>query len=467
MGNRIKKIILGKTFGEVSKSIAKSTRLKSEDIYRTEDNKSSESIEDIEIIPEYLEAKKLIEEGKQIIFVTGGAGTGKSTFVRWLASEFYGTNLICAPTGIAALTIGGKTIHSLCRFPPSWIVREEIKPFPKSLASKARLLIIDEISMVNANLLDSMNVFFKINRNNKSPFGGISVVMVGDLFQLPPIVNNSTKPLFDKIYDSPKFFSAKLIEKSSVHSIELTKAFRQVDQEFVDLLAKIREGNELEQALKELNSKCKITNDPPEGAVWLAPRHVDVDRVNTSRLSKLPGKKKNYEGLVGGKFKENQLPVPISIDLKIGAQVVLANNTKNWVNGTVAIVTKMLTDRIEVSLVDDDKKKIHEVTKYTWNQYDYKFNDTTEKIEKVKIGEYTQLPVILAWAMTIHKSQGLTIDKVHLDLGAGAFETGQTYVALSRCRSLKNLTLSKEVKSGDIKVDPESSAFYKILREGN
>jgi hypothetical protein len=291
--------------------------------------------------------------------------------------------------------------------------------------------------------------------------------MVGDLFQLPPIVTSSTKPLFDKIYDSPKFFSAKLIEKSSVQSIELTKAFRQVDQEFVDLLKKIREGNDLERALEELNSKCKITNDPPEGAVWLAPRHVDVDRVNSSRLSKLVGKKKNYEGSIVGKFKENQLPVPISVDLKVGAQVILANNTKQWVNGTVAIVTKMLEDRIQVSLVEDDKKRIHEVSKYTWVQYDYKFNEKTEMIEKIKIGEYTQIPVILAWAMTIHKSQGLTIDKVHLDLGTGAFETGQTYVALSRCRSLKNLTLSKEVKSEDIKVDPESSAFYKILREGN
>jgi len=466
MANRIKKIILGKTFGEVSKAIIKSTRLNSENIYKSEEVKSVEGIEDIEILPEYLEAKKLIEDGEQIVFVTGGAGTGKSTFVRWLAKEFYGTNLICAPTGIAALTIGGKTIHSLCRFPPSWIVRDEIKPFPKSLAAKAKLLIIDEISMVNANLLDSMNVFFKINRNNKSPFGGISVVMVGDLFQLPPIVTDSTKPLFEKVYDSPKFFSAKLIEKASVHSIELTKAFRQVDQDFVDLLAKIREGTDLDLALKELNSKCKITNDPPEGAVWLAPRHVDVDRVNSSRLSQLEGKKKNYEGVVSGKFKENQLPVPLSIDLKVGAQVVLANNTKHWVNGTVAIVTKLLSDRIEVSLVEDEKKRTYEVTKYTWNQYDYKFNETTDKIEKINIGEYTQIPVILAWAMTIHKSQGLTIDKVHLDLGAGAFETGQTYVALSRCRSLKNLTLSKEVKSGDIKVDPESSAFYKILREG-
>jgi ATP-dependent exoDNAse (exonuclease V) alpha subunit len=467
MVDRKEKAILGKTFGEVSKSIAKLTRLKSENIYNSEESRSNENIEDIEILPEYLEAKKLIEDGEHLIFVTGGAGTGKSTFVRWLANEFDGNTLICAPTGIAALTIGGKTIHSLCRFPPSWIVRDEIKPVTKSLASKAKLLIIDEVSMVNANLLDSMNVFFKINRNNKSPFGGISVVMVGDLFQLPPIVTSSTKPLFDKIYDSPKFFSAKLIEKSSVQSIELTKAFRQVDQEFVDLLKKIREGNDLERALEELNSKCKITNDPPEGAVWLAPRHVDVDRVNSSRLSKLVGKKKNYEGSIVGKFKENQLPVPISVDLKVGAQVILANNTKQWVNGTVAIVTKMLEDRIQVSLVEDDKKRIHEVSKYTWVQYDYKFNEKTEMIEKIKIGEYTQIPVILAWAMTIHKSQGLTIDKVHLDLGTGAFETGQTYVALSRCRSLKNLTLSKEVKSEDIKVDPESSAFYKILREGN
>ena len=464
MANRTKKTILGKTFGEVSKSIAKSTRLKSESVYNSEDIKPDENIEDIEIIPEYLEAKKLIDSGEQLIFVTGGAGTGKSTFVRWLDQEYSGKNLICAPTGIAALTIGGKTIHSLCRFPPSWIVKDDIKLYPKSLAKEAKLLIIDEISMVNPNLLDSMNEFFKMNRKSKSPFGGITVVMVGDLFQLPPIVTKTTKPLFDRMYDSAKFYSAKLISGSNFSSIELTKAFRQVDQEFVDILANIREGKEIQTTLNELNSKCKITNDPPEGAVWLSPRHIDVDKVNANRLKSLPGKKKSYNGEITGKFKEHQLPVPISVDLKVGAQVVLANNTKSWVNGTVAIVTSLLEDRIQVALVSDKNKKIYEVLYHTWFQYDYFYNENSKRIEKIKVGEYRQLPVILAWAMTIHKSQGLTIDRVHIDLGIGAFESGQTYVALSRCRTLKNLTLSKDIKSEDIKIDPEASAFYSFIR---
>lgn len=453
-----------KSFGQISKLIKKATSL--EEFYKNKkisENKNEHHY-DIEILPEYIQAKSLINEGEQIIFVTGGAGTGKSTFIKWLDMEYSGQNIICAPTGIAAINIKGKTIHSLCQFPPAWIVQEDIKPRTKSLAAKAKLLIIDEISMVNANLLDAMNTFFKINRKNKLPFGGISVVMVGDLFQLPPIVTEITKPLFEKYYETPKFFSAKLIEKSSFKCIELTKAFRQVDQEFVDLLANIREGRDLEKTLEKFNSKCLITENPQEGAVWLAPRHFDVDKINNSRLAMISNIKKNYQGVLINKFKESQLPVPVSIDLKVGAQVVLTNNTKHWVNGTVAIVTELLEDKIKVALTNEPNK-IYEVARFTWEQFEYFFNEKTNRIERMKVGEYIQIPVILAWAMTIHKSQGLTLDRVHLDLGAGAFEFGQTYVALSRCRSLETLTLSKPLKLEDIKVDPESSEFYKIIRD--
>ncbi|HUX65692.1 MAG TPA: DEAD/DEAH box helicase [archaeon] len=451
-----------KTFGQVSDSVSASSKTPVSQPALSKSQSQDDDLSQIEVLPQYLEVKELIENKFPLIFVTGGAGTGKSTFIRWLDNEFKGTTLVCAPTGIAALTISGKTIHSLCRFPPSWIVDDDIKPHPKSLAKHAKILVIDEISMVNANLLDAMNRFFQVNRDSKEPFGGISVVMVGDLFQLPPIVTHVTKPLFKENYQSPKFFAAHSIQESQFHVVELTKAFRQMDQNFVDLLGNIREGTKLSETLRVLNTSCAITDDPPEGTIWLSPRHLDTERVNSGRLETLSGEIRQYHGVTTGQFYEKQLPVPITVELKVGAQVMMAKNGKEWVNGSVGTVTELLTDRIKVRLTK--LQKIVEVPIGIWEQYDYRFNEESRAIERIVVGSYSQLPVVLGWAITIHRSQGLTLDRVHLDLGQGAFETGQTYVALSRCRSISTLTLTRAIRSDDIKVDPESSAFYAEIR---
>ena len=451
-----------KTFGEINKSVAAVTKKVLTKTNLKESQLLDDDLSKIEIIPEYLEVKKLIKDSYPLIFVTGGAGTGKSTFIRWLDNEFKGKILICAPTGIAALTVRGKTIHSLCRFPPSWIVDGDIKPYPKSLAKQAKILIIDEISMVNANLLDAMNKFFQINRKSKKPFGGICVVMVGDLFQLPPIVTNITRPLFESNYESAKFFSANSLTNSEYYAVELKKAFRQVDQDFVDLLGNIREGNEITSTLKILNSTCKITDNPAVGTISLSPRHADIERVNNEKLKKLPGKVKVFHGVTTGKFNEKQLPVPITVELKVGAQVMLSKNSKEYVNGDIATVTEILEDRIKVMLIS--LNKVVEVPIAIWEQYDYQFNEESKEIERIVVGKYTQLPAVLAWAITIHRSQGLTLERVHIDLGKGAFETGQTYVALSRCRSLKTLTLARPIRSEDILVDAEAVAFYREIR---
>jgi len=451
-----------KTFGEINKSVAAVTKKVLTKTNLKESQLLDDDLSKIEIIPEYLEVKKLIKDSYPLIFVTGGAGTGKSTFIRWLDNEFKGKILICAPTGIAALTVRGKTIHSLCRFPPSWIVDGDIKPYPKSLAKQAKILIIDEVSMVNANLLDAMNKFFQINRKSKKPFGGICVVMVGDLFQLPPIVTNITRPLFESNYESAKFFSANSLTNSEYYAVELKKAFRQVDQDFVDLLGNIREGNEITSTLKILNSTCKITDNPAVGTISLSPRHADIERVNNEKLKKLPGKVKVFHGVTTGKFNEKQLPVPITVELKVGAQVMLSKNSKEYVNGDIATVTEILEDRIKVMLIS--LNKVVEVPIAIWEQYDYQFNEESKEIERIVVGKYTQLPAVLAWAITIHRSQGLTLERVHIDLGKGAFETGQTYVALSRCRSLKTLTLARPIRSEDILVDAEAVAFYREIR---
>lgn len=458
--SRIQKKI--RTFGQVNKSIIEATTTRTTSVEKQSIKNLYAEQNKIEVLPEYRQVKKLIDASAPLIFVTGSAGTGKSTFIKWLEKQYRGKILLCAPTGIAALTIGGKTIHSLCKFPPSWIIDKDIKQDRKSLAKHAKLLVIDEVSMVNANLLDSIDKYFRMNRDSASPFGGVSVVMVGDLFQLPPIVTRPVKHLFQATYSSPGFYAAHSLSECEFHYFELTKAFRQVDQNFVNLLSNIREGNNIIQTVKIFNESCKITKNPEPGAISLAPTHLDIDRVNFKRLESLKGKEQVYNGVVTGRFLEKNLPAPISIKLKIGAQVMLIKNSKKYINGDVALVTSMSDDRIQVSLLKS--REIVEVPVATWEQFDYKLNEKTKEIEKVIIGTYVQIPVILAWAITIHKSQGLTLERVHLDLGSGAFETGQTYVALSRCRSLETLSLERPIKSSDIRIDRKAKAFYDALR---
>lgn len=441
------------TFGEVRNAVARKTTIANPPT-------PSKATEKIEVLPEYRAVQRLVHDKFPLTFVTGGAGTGKSTFIRWLDEQFAGHSILCAPTGIAALTIRGKTVHSLCRFPPAWIVDKDIRVVEKSQAilKKTKVLVIDEISMVNANLLDAVDQFLRLNRGESAPFGGVSVVMVGDLFQLPPVVTSSTRHLFQAEYTSPKFFAAHAISNSPFEAFELTKAFRQVDQDFVDLLGQVRRGNNLDEAVSRLNSAALRSGEPPEGAVWLCPRNADVERVNASRLAALPGLVREYEAVTSGTFKDGQLPVPSTVSLKVGAQVVMANNTKDWVNGSIGTVREMSDNGIKVTLAGGSK--LLEVQPHQWDQFDYVLNEKTGEIERTVVGFFRQLPVNLSWAMTIHKSQGLTLPRVHLDLGAGAFESGQTYVALSRCRRLGDISLAREIRPGDVKVDPEATAFY-------
>jgi len=425
--------------------------------------KSEGADEGIEVLPEYTLVRNLVRTGFPVTFVTGGAGTGKSTFVHWLTREFDGEVLLAAPTGIAALNINGKTLHSLCKLPPAWIVRDDIRHFRPEIARQAKLLIIDEISMVNANLLDGVNAFFRRNRNSREPFGGLPVVLVGDLFQLPPIINNQTRHLFEAEYPTPKFFGAHLLQKAPYYAVELLKAFRQVDQTFVDLLAKLREGIDVTASVAELNSLCVITSTPPTNAVWLSPRNQEVDDRNRAELAKLTGESRTYIGKLTGKFKGDRLPSPQKLELRVGAQVMFTKNSLFWVNGSIGIVVAMLDGRVEVRL--HETGTIVDVGPMSWEQFDYKLNHATHQVQRTVIGGYLQLPLMLAWSVTIHKSQGKTIERVHIDLGAGAFETGQTYVALSRCRSLNALTLSRPLSEADVLVDAESREFYRKLRE--
>lgn len=422
-------------------------------------------LDEIEVLVEYEVVEQLVKKAFPIVFVTGGAGTGKSTFVKWLVKRFNGQVLLGAPTAIASINIEGKTLHSLCQLPPAWIIKKDIKRAPRRREiQEAQLLIIDEISMVNANLLDGVSAFFRLNRGVDKPFGGLPVILVGDMFQLPPVVDREQKDLFERIYGTAKFYNAKSLGATTYYAVELEKTFRQSDQSFVDLLTSIREGRDLSNVLSTLNNECLITDSPPRGAVWLSPRNAEVDTTNFDQLQMLEGEEYLFRGTISGTFKNDRLPSPMNLRLKEGAQVMFTqnDNKKRWINGTVGKIVNITNSEIVVELAASGK--LVDVERTKWVDFRYEWNPEERTIERIETGSYKQYPLVLAWAMTIHKSQGKTITRVHLDLGAGAFETGQTYVALSRCRSISGLSLARPLTPSDILVDQESVEFYDKLR---
>jgi len=429
------------------------------------DNLSEFDIGKIDILKEYRLVKSLVENQFPLVFITGGAGTGKSTFVRWAMQEFKGSVLLGAPTANAAIAVGGKTLHSLCQLPPGWIVKSHIKKVPKRKElTEAKLLIIDEISMVTANLLDGVSAFLRVNRGVNEPFGGLPVIMVGDMFQLPPVVRSNLNSLYTKVYGSPKFYNARCLQNSTYYGVELRKTYRQSDQTFVDILTKIREGVDLDNTIAELNKRCTITNRVRNGTVWLSPRNAEVDHRNQQELKRLRGTARSYRGLVSGRFHSDRFPAPKNLILKNGTQIMFTRNdtAKRWINGSVGTIRRLLNDKIFVELAETGK--LVDVGRVQWSDYQYAFNKKSFSIERTEIGRYRQFPLVPAWASTIHKSQGKTIERVHLDLGSGSFETGQTYVALSRCRSFAGLSMSRPLKRSDILVDHESKTFYYGLR---
>lgn len=427
-------------------------------------------LDEIEVLPEYQFIKRLIDAEFPVVFVTGGAGTGKSTFVNWLMHHYSGNVLLTAPTAIAAMNIDGKTMHSLFQLPLQWITQRGIKAAPyRTDIQNAKLLIIDEISMVNANLLDGVSAFLRLNRGVDKPFGGLPVIMVGDLFQLPPVVKQGLTDLYEKHYGGQtKFYAARSLTQSAMtyYAVELTRTFRQSDEIFVDVLADIREGRNLEKALETINSSCLISPNRPANAVWLAPRREEVDRANQREMQNLKGRNYLFEGQFSGDYHAGSqaLPSPQSLSLKVGTQVMFTRNDpyKRWVNGTIGIVREIGK---EILVETQPEGNIVQVDRATWTNFQYKWNKKTQQIEKQETGSYTQYPLLHAWAITIHKSQGKTIEKVHLDLGRGTFAFGQTYVALSRCRELKGLSLSRPLNIADIKVDRDSRRFNDHLHD--
>ncbi len=413
---------------------------------------------------EFKKAFSAMENTDKHIFITGKAGTGKSTLLEYFKANTTKQVIVLAPTGVSAIKIRGQTIHSFFRFPPRLIQKQHIKRLRnKNLIKSVDTIVIDEASMLRADLLDAIDYSLRLNRSKDIPFGGAQLVIFGDLFQLPPVVETEARELMDSIYESPYFFSANIFKEIDLEYIELNKIYRQKDNDFIELLNKIRVKNVNKSDLNFLNSRLDYTKESKSiGIVTLTTTNNQARNINTNHLNKLSSKEYNYTAEVSSKFKESSSPVEIELRLRKGAQIMLVRNDslKRWVNGTIAEVVSLTRDTIKVAIDGE----VHSIPKVSWEKIEYKYNTLEDKIEEEVVGSFKQHPIKLAWAITIHKSQGQTFDNVIIDMGFGAFTHGQTYVALSRCRTLRGITLKSPIGKSDIIFDDRVYQFQKSFK---
>ena len=424
---------------------------------------------DFEISSELKDLAEKIESSPDNFFVAGKAGTGKSTLVKYIQETSKKNLVVLAPTGVAAVNIDGQTIHSFCGLPLSFINKEGIHEHrDKNLYRNLDLLIIDEISMVRADVFDGMDYFFRINRFDKTlPFGGLRVILVGDLYQLSPVVETSLRSAFRMHYKTPYFFSSSAFSQNrrSFKLIELQKIYRQEDERFINVLHEVRHSQLSRDSLDLINQRT-ITEDeePDESFIVLTSRNDMANKINQKRLSEIEAGEKTYDAEVTGLFEEKSYPTEFELKLKPSAKVMFLKNDHHgrWVNGSLGFVAEVEDDFVTVDL----DGVIFEVKKEVWQKIKYVFNDKTKRIEEEVIGTFTQYPLRLAWAVTIHKSQGMTFDKVVIDLGHGAFSHGQTYVALSRCRTLDGIYLRRPIRQNDFIFDKDVVGFYELFEDG-
>lgn len=419
------------------------------------------TVADITITPEFSEAFDLLENTKQNVFLTGKAGTGKSTFLQYFREHTAKEIAVVAPTGVAALNVQGQTIHSFFLLKPGFVDFRQFKPGRRRIYKALKLLIIDEISMVRADVFDAIDHTLRSARKNNKPFGGVQVCVIGDLFQLPPVVTGEEREIYAENYPSPFFFGAKGYTAAEFRKVEFADIHRQNDANFIRILNAIRNGACDAATLEELNSRLHPKATPAPGTLVLTTTNALADNLNSTRLAALPASSASYAGEIKGKFGLNgtRLPAPEELMLKIGAQVMFVKNDSDgrWVNGTIGTVEKLDAKVITVRVGD----MTYEVKPVVWESIAYEAED--DKIVEKALGTYTQFPLMLAWAVTIHKSQGKTLERVIIDLGRGAFANGQLYVALSRCRTLAGIALKQPVRQEDIRCDAEVVEFMQGL----
>ena len=420
----------------------------------------------IELNKEFKEALELMENSSRSVFITGRAGTGKST----LLTHFFATTrkkvVILAPTGVAALNVKGQTIHSFFKFRPNMtparVRKLRSSDDGKNIYHKLDTIVIDEISMVRADLLDCVDKFLRLNGPNENkPFGGIQMIFIGDLHQLSPVVTGDDKEIFTTLYKTPYFYGAHLFDTFEMEFVELQKVYRQHDEKFIDLLNSVRNNTITEKGLALLMKRCNPNFEPAPGdfSVYLTTTNAMAETINMAQMEKLETPLNIFTGEIEGNFGKDSLPTAIDLQIKAGAQIMMLNNDVEgrWVNGSIGEVRGLIRNQKgeDVIIADLDDGSTVEIEPYSWEIY-RSFVDEGQLGSEV-IGTFTQYPLMLAWAVTIHKSQGKTFDNVIIDIGRGAFAHGQTYVALSRCTSLEGIVLVKPLQKKDIWTD------YKVV----
>ena len=427
---------------------------------------------------EFQDALNLIQYTRQSVFLTGKAGTGKSTFLRYICEHTKKKHVVLAPTGIAAINAGGSTLHSFFKLPfypllpdnPDFsLQRGRIHEFFKytkphrKLLEELELIIIDEISMVRAAIIDAVDRILRVySRNLREPFGGKQILLVGDVFQLEPVVKGDEREILNRFYPTPYFFSARVFNQIDLVSIELQKVYRQTDATFVGVLDHIRNNTVGATDLQLLNTRygTQIEESEADMYITLATRRDNVDHINDKKLAELPGEPVTFSGEITGDFPESSLPTSQELVLKPGAQIIFIKNDfdRRWVNGTIGIISGFDPFEETLYVITDDGKEC-DVKRESWRNIRYKYNEEKKQIEEEELGTFTQYPIRLAWAITIHKSQGLTFSRAVIDFTGGVFAGGQAYVALSRCTSLEGIQLKKPVSRADVFVRPEIIGF--------
>ncbi|MBR4355329.1 MAG: AAA family ATPase [Elusimicrobiaceae bacterium] len=415
----------------------------------------------------FLEAKPAIQP---LLFITGRAGTGKTTLLRYFATHTAQNTVVLATTGLAAIHVHGQTVHSFFRLKPGNLLDPaNLHRLPRKTVEALDTIIIDEASMLRADLLDAMDYILQLSTHSDLPFGGKKIVLFGDLFQLPPVEENQTSGLFDVFeqeYQSPYFFEAHVLKRLPLEVFELKRIFRQkADPDFAHLLNLIREGQITQPQLDNMLNTHKTFELPEkfDNCIILSPTNREAAWRNLHYLSRLPGPEFTYTAILDEGFNPKITPAESELKLKKGAKIMMLTNTDNWVNGDIGTIYDLGENFIQIEL----KGAVYQVEPHVWEDVRYEFNALTQKLEPKVKGFFKQYPLKLAWAITIHKSQGLTFDNIYLDIGRGAFAPGQTYVALSRCRTLNGVHLKKDISVQDILCDKRVKQFFSYVRGGN
>lgn len=440
--------------------------MKLNDVLSKIDNEisTSNSLPDnFELTDEAKKAYELILSQTPVTFITGRAGTGKTTFIQYLRNVYKGNLVVLAPTGMTAINIKGQTIHSFFRFPPRTFEDDEISNNYNKIINQINMIIIDEVSMVQSDLIDHIDFALRKWKKNQVAFGGVQLVLVGDCFQLSPWIKfGAEKKRFETKYKSQWFFDAYALQNIEFEPVNFTKIFRQKDPDFIRVLNRLRINRYSDNDIQYINDRCFNNKNIDQEQIILTTINEHADNLNKIELDKINSEIRKYNAKkVNMITDEITKTIPECLELKVGAKVVITKNINGAVNGSLAIVKEMYDDRVKIEVCDT--KKIVVCTFEKWEQFEYEWDEINKKISSHKIGEYSQIPLRLGWAITIHKSQGLTFNSIKIDLTKGVFAPGQTYVALSRCKTLNKISLVKKLVNKDIIVEQRIIDFYTEL----